>query len=45
MLMLDVARYENGSEEGLMMAFRQLGRCGDALAGLSQLDDEPRRSF
>lgn len=23
-----------------MMAFRQLGACGDALAGLSQLDDE-----
>lgn len=40
MLMLDVARYENGSEEGLMMAFRQLGSCGDTLAGLSKLDNE-----
>lgn len=40
MLMLDVTRYENGSEEGLMMSFRQLGACGDTLAGLSQLDDE-----
>lgn len=40
MLMLDVARYENGSEEGLMMAFRQLGGYGDVLSPLGKLDDQ-----
>ena len=39
LLMLDIARYENGSEDGLMLAFRQLGGYGNALAGLNQLDD------
>ena len=38
-LMLDLARYENGGEEGLLLAFRQLGGYGDILAGLNQLDD------
>ena len=39
MLMLDMARYENGSEEGLLASFRQLGGYGDILGGLNQLDD------
>ena len=39
MLVLDMARYENGSEEGLLAAFRQLGGYGDILGGLNQLDD------
>ena len=40
MLMLHMARYENGAEEGVMLAFRQLGGYGDTLAGLNQLDDQ-----
>lgn len=39
LLMLNVARYENGDEKGLLMAFRQLSGYGDSLAGLNQLDD------
>ena len=39
MLMLNVARYENGAEEEVMAAFRQLSGYGDTLAGLNQLDD------
>ncbi|MFQ7450365.1 MAG: hypothetical protein ACLRNQ_01820 [Flavonifractor plautii] len=35
-----MARYENGAEEGVMLAFRQLGGYGDTLAGLNQLDDQ-----
>ena len=40
LLMLNVARYENGGEEGLLAAFRQLSGYGDTLAGLNQLDDK-----
>ena len=40
MLMLHMARYENGAEEGVMLAFRQLGGYGDTLAGLNQFDDQ-----
>lgn len=39
MLMLDVARYENGAEEGLLLAFRQLGQYGPPLSNLNKLDD------
>ena len=40
LLMLNVARYENGSEGGLIAAFRQMSGYGDALSGLNQLDDD-----
>ena len=40
LLMLNVARYENGGEEGLLAAFRQLSGYGETLSGLNQLDDE-----
>lgn len=40
LLMLDIARYENGSEEGLMLAFRQLSGYGGILSGLGKLEDE-----
>ncbi len=39
MLMLEVARYENGGEEGLLLAFRQLGGYGGVLSGLSRMED------
>ncbi len=39
MLMLEVARFENGSEDGMLMAFRQLGGYGGMLSGLSRMDD------
>lgn len=39
MLVLNMTRYENGDEAGLLQAFRQLSRCGESLAGLNQLDD------
>ena len=39
LLMLDVARYENGGEEGVLAAFRQLSGYGEMLAGLNELDD------
>lgn len=39
LLMLNVVRYENGGEEGLLAAFRQLGGYSETLAGLNQLDD------
>ena len=39
MLMLNVARYENGKEEEVMASFRQLSGYGDTLTGLNQLDD------
>lgn len=39
LLMLNVARYENGGEEGLLVAFRQLSGYGETLSGLNQLDD------
>ncbi len=39
LLMLNTVRYENGSEVGLLAAFRQLSGYGDALTGLNQLDD------
>ena len=40
MLILNVTRYENGDEESMLQAFRQLSRCGESLAGLNQLDDK-----
>lgn len=39
LLMLNVARYENGGEEGLLASFRQLSGYGETLSGLNQLDD------
>ena len=39
LLMLDVARYENGGEEAPLAAFRQLSGYGEMLAGLNELDD------
>ena len=39
MFMLNVTRYENGSQEGVLAAFHQLTGYGDLLAGLNQLDD------
>lgn len=39
MLMLNVARYENGGEDALLMSFRQLSGYGGVLEGLNQLDD------
>ena len=39
LLMLNVARYENGGEEGLLAAFRQMSGYGEKLSGLNQLDD------
>ena len=38
-LVLNITRYENGGEEGLLSAFRQLGGYGDVLEGLNRLDD------
>lgn len=40
LLMLDITRYENGSEEGVLSSFRQLSSYGDILGGLNQLDDK-----
>ncbi|MGI5962421.1 MAG: hypothetical protein ACOX7N_01740 [Lawsonibacter sp.] len=40
LLFLNLTRYENGGEEGLLRAFRQLSSYGDILGGLNQLDDE-----
>ena len=40
MFMLEMTRYENGSEEGLLSAFRQLSGYGELLTGLNQLDDD-----
>lgn len=39
LLMLNVTRYENGDEKGLLMAFRQLSGYNDFLSGLNKLDD------
>ena len=39
LLTLNMTRYENGGEEGLLAAFRQLGGYGEVLSGLNQLDD------
>ena len=39
LLMLNMARYENGDEAGLLTAFRQLSGYGETLAGLNKLDD------
>lgn len=39
LLTLQVARYENGSEGAMLLAFRQLEGYGDLLSGLNQLDD------
>lgn len=39
LLMLNVVRYENGGEAGLLAAFRQLSGYGETLSGLNQLDD------
>lgn len=39
MLALDIARYENASQKGMLTAFRQLGGYGNVLGSLNQLDD------
>lgn len=39
LLVLNTARYEDGAEEPLLRAFRQLSGYGETLAGLNQLDD------
>lgn len=39
LLVLNITRYENGGEEGLLSAFRQLSGYGDVLEGLNRLDD------
>ncbi|WP_294551536.1 hypothetical protein [uncultured Pseudoflavonifractor sp.] len=39
LLVLNIARYEDGAEGPLLAAFRQLGRYGDLLSGLNKLDD------
>lgn len=39
LLILQVARYENGSEEQMLQAFRQMEGYGGVLGGLNQLDD------
>lgn len=39
LLILNVTRYENGSEKQLLQAFRQMEGYGELLAGLNQLDD------
>ena len=39
LLVLRITRYENGGEEGLLSAFRQLSGYGDVLEGLNRLDD------
>lgn len=39
MLALDIARFENASQQGMLAAFRQLGGYGDVLGSLNQLDD------
>ena len=40
LLTLNIARYENGGEEGLLTAFRQLEGYGEVLSGLNRLDDD-----
>lgn len=40
LLTLNVVRYENGDEEGLLASFRQLSGYGELLTGLNQLDDQ-----
>lgn len=39
LLVLNTARYENGAEGQLLMAFRQMQGYSELLAGLNQLDD------
>ena len=39
LLILNVTRYENGSEKQLLQTFRQMEGYGELLAGLNQLDD------
>ncbi len=39
MLMLNIARYENGSQDSMLMAFRQLGSYNQALTELNRLDN------
>lgn len=39
LLVLSTARYENGAEGPLLLAFRQLGSFGGLLGGLNNLDD------
>ena len=39
LLMLNITRYENGGETGLLAAFRKLSGYGEVLAGLNELDD------
>jgi hypothetical protein len=40
LLILNVARYENGAEGPLLQSFRQMEGYGDLLKGLNQLDDK-----
>lgn len=40
LLVLNIARYEDGAEGPLLASFRQLGRYGELLSGLNKLDDE-----
>lgn len=39
LLVLNTARYENGAQEPLLMAFRQMQGYSEMLAGLNKLDD------
>lgn len=39
LLTLNVARYENGAEDALLLSFRQLEGYGELLSGLNKLDD------
>ncbi len=40
MLVLNLTRYENGSEQALLQSFRQLGGYSETLNSLNQLDDK-----
>lgn len=40
LLVLNMTRYENGGEESLLLAFRQLGGYSETLSSLNQLDDK-----
>lgn len=40
LLVLSTTRYENGSREGMLRAFRQMAGCGGMLSGLNQMDDQ-----
>lgn len=40
LLVLSTTRYENGSQEGMLRAFRQMAGSGGMLSGLNQMDDK-----